>query len=191
MGRYKIIDYMKKGNMLVSRSEDEAIAIAIVFEQLIHSRMLSPELDQHIVEEMEECGQVIFYYEDETIYVSKNHLGGKLVPINPFSVKSVDYHRDYSFLSMVEAAETYGNQIDELENIAGYDSEELVDDVLEEILMMAQGDESLIKDQLEAMLEAVSIPPETLEYEIEINSIRDLLEEMYGNVNTGEQKQRS
>lgn len=192
MARYRIIEFMKLGNMLVSRSEEEAIAIAIVFEQLIHARTLSPEMNQHIVEEMDDCGQVIFYYDEETIYVSKNHLGGKLIATNPFSVKDVEKHHDYSFATLIETAQQYGSQIDEIESIVNENPDVDMDDVLEDLMMISgDADETTIREQLESMLSAVSGTAKPLEYEVEISSIRDLLEEVYGNVNTGEQKYRS
>lgn len=194
MSRYKIIDFMKRGNMLVSRDEDEAIAVAIVFEQLLHQTTITAEMDRHIVDEMEQCGQVIFYYEDEVVFVSMNHLDGKLVPVNPFSYKNVELHKDYSFMELVETAMTYGSQLDELEAMEDSVFSEDMEAVLSDFLSAnSDVDEAVLKEQLETMIQHVTKTPPSkrFEYEVEIHSLKDLLEEVYGNVNTGMQKQRS
>lgn len=193
MSRYKIIDFMKQGNMLVSRDEDEAIAIAIVFEQLLHKTTITAEMDRHIVDEMDQCGQVIFYYEDEVIFVSMNHLDGKLVAMNPFSYKNVDLHKDHSFTDLVETAMMYGSQLDDLDHVEDSVFTEDMEEVLSDFLNANSDlDESVLKQQLESMIQQVTTTPaQRFEYEVEIHSLKDLLEEVYGNVNTGMQKQRS
>lgn len=190
MGRYKIIEYIKKGNMLVSRSEEEAIAIAIVIEQIVHRRTITEEMDSHIVNEVDQCGQVIFFYEDDTIYVSTNHLEGNLIAVNPFMYHEVEKHGDFSFVQLVETAQEFGDQIDAIEAMTGESLSDDESELLEELLTLNDEGNEDIKVQLEAMLAKVA-EGDSLSYEVEINSIQDLLEEVYGNVNTSTQKQMS
>lgn len=190
MGRYKIIDYIKQGNMLVSKDEEEAIAIAIVIEQIIHRRTLPEAMDHHITQEIDACGQVIFFYDEDTIFVSTNHLEGRLIPVNPFAYHEVQKHGDYSFVELVETAQEFGDQIDSLEEASGESLSDEESELLEQLLRMNDEGNEDIKDQLEAMLAKVS-DEEGLSYEVQINSIQDLLEEVYGNVNTASQKQMS
>ena len=191
MSRYKIIDYIKKGNMLVARDEDEAIGIAIVIEQIIHRTTISAEMDAHIVEELEQCGQVIFFYEDDIIHVSSNHLGGNLVAINPFRYSDTHKHGDFSFATLVETAIEFGLQIDEIEDVTGETLSDEENDLLEELLSLREDGDENIKDQLESMISKVSQEDTEFGYDIEINSIKDLLEEVYGNVNHSIQTQKS
>lgn len=191
MSRYKIIDYIKKGNMLVARDEDEAIGIAIVIEQIIHRTTISAEMDAHIVEELEQCGQVIFFYEDDIIHVSSNHLGGNLVAINPFRYSDTHKHGDFSFTTLVETAIEFGAQIDEIEDVTGETLSDEENDLLEELLSLREDGDENIKEQLESMISKVSHEDADFGYDIEINSIKDLLEEVYGNVNHSIQTQKS
>lgn len=191
MGKYKIIEYIKNGNMLVSKDEDEAIAIAIVIEQIVHRKTITEEMDNHIVEEMDQCGQVIFFHDDDVILVSSNHLGGKLIATNPFKYDEVEKHGDYSFTQLVDTAQEFGTQIDEIEYQTGTPLSDEENDLFDELMSLHEEGDEDIKEQLESMIAKISHENENLSYEIEINSIKDLLEEVYGNVNTSIQKQRS